>query len=90
MIRNFRHKGLKLLYETGSGRLLRPAVVQKIEDVLSVLDVASSLDGLQLPGMHSLKGRRRGEWAVTITANWRIVFRLCDGHVCDVGYEDYH
>ncbi|HYW51931.1 MAG TPA: type II toxin-antitoxin system RelE/ParE family toxin [Gemmatimonadaceae bacterium] len=90
MIRNFRHKGLKLLYDTGSGRLLAPTVVPKLEDLLSVLDVATSLDDLHLPGLHPLKGRRRGERAVTITANWRLVFRLCDGHVCDVDYEDYH
>ena len=90
MIRNFRHKGLKRLYETGSGRLLAAAVVPKIEDVLSVLDVATSLDDLHLRGLHPLQGQRRGEWAVTITANWRLVFRLVDGHVVDVGYEDYH
>ena len=90
MSRHFRHKGLKLLYETGSGRLLPPAVVSKIEDIFSVLDVATSLDDLHLPGLHPLKGRRRGEWAVAVTANWRLVFRLCDGHVCDVAYEDYH
>jgi proteic killer suppression protein len=90
MIRNFRHKGLKRLYETGNGRLLPPAVVPKIEDVLSALDVATSVEDLHLPGLHPLQGRRRGEWAVTITANWRLVFRLCDGHVVDVGYEDYH
>lgn len=90
MIQNFRHKDLKLLYETGSSRLLPPAVVHRIEDVLSVLDVLTTLDGVRLPGLHPLKGSRRGEWAVTITGNWRITFRLCDGHVCDVGYEDYH
>ncbi|MDZ7632848.1 MAG: type II toxin-antitoxin system RelE/ParE family toxin [Gemmatimonadaceae bacterium] len=81
---------MKRLYETGSGRLLPAAVVPKIEDVLSVLDVATSLDDLHLAGLHPLQGRRRGEWAVTITANWRLVVRLLDGHVVDVGYEDYH
>jgi toxin HigB-1 len=90
MIRNFKHKGLKLLYETGSGKLLPTAVGPKLEDVLTVLDVTTSMSGLKLPGLHPLKGLRKGEWGVTITANWRVVFTLRDGHVCDVGYEDYH
>lgn len=90
MIQSFRHEGLKLLYETGSGRLLPTAVVPKIEDVLTVLDVATSMAGLTLPGLHPLQWSRKGEWGVTITANWRIVFTVRDGHVCDVGYEDYH
>ncbi len=90
MIQNFRHKGLKLLYEAGSGRLLPAAVIAKIEDVLSILDVTTSMTGLKLPGLHPLKGARKGEWGLTVTGNWRIVFSLRDGHVCDVGFEDYH
>ena len=61
-----------------------------MEDILTVLDVTTSMVGLRLPGLHPLKGARKGEWGITITANWRIVFRLRDGHVADVGYEDYH
>ena len=90
MIQNFRHKGLRLLYETGSGKLLTAAVVPKIEEVLTVLDVTTSMPGLKLPGLHRLHGDRKGEWGITITRNWRIVFTLKNGHVCDVGYEDYH
>jgi toxin HigB-1 len=90
MIQNFTHKGLKLLYETGSGKLLPVAVVPKIEDVLTVLDVTASMTGLKLPGLHRLQGNRKGEWGITITRTWRIVFTLRNGHVCDVGYEDYH
>ena len=33
---------------------------------------------------------RAGFWAVTVRANWRIVFRFEDGHVLDVDYLDYH
>ena len=90
MIQNFRHKGLRQLYETGKTRLLDKAVIPKVEDILTVLDVTTSMAGLRLAGLHPLKGARKGEWGITITANWRIVFRLRDGHVVDVGYEDYH
>jgi len=90
MIQNFKHKGLDQLYHTGKSRLLEKAVVPKINDVLTILDVTTSMTRLKLPGLHPLQGKRKGEWGVTITANWRIVFTLRDGHVCDVGYEDYH
>ncbi|MBC7841789.1 MAG: type II toxin-antitoxin system RelE/ParE family toxin [Gemmatimonadaceae bacterium] len=90
MIQNFKHKGLKQLYEMGKTKLLDKAVVPKIEAVLTVLDVTTSMVGLNLPGLHPLQGKRKGEWGITITANWRIVFKLSDGHVCDVAYEDYH
>lgn len=90
MIQNFRHKGLRQLYETGKTRLLDKAVIPKVEDILTVLDVTTSMAGLRLAGLHPFKGARKGEWGITITANWRIVFRLRDGHVVDVGYEDYH
>ena len=41
-------------------------------------------------GLHRLSGDRAGYWAVTVSANWRIVFRFQDGDVCDVDLIDYH
>ena len=36
------------------------------------------------------EGELAGFWAVTVRANWRIVFRFEDGHAVDVDYLDYH
>ncbi len=41
-------------------------------------------------GLHRLTGDRAGYWAVTVSANWRIVFRFQEGDVCDVDLIDYH
>lgn len=41
-------------------------------------------------GLHRLTGDRSGLWAVTVSANWRIVFRFEDGDVYDVNLIDYH
>ena len=41
-------------------------------------------------GSHALKGDRRGQYAVTITRNWRITFRWLGEDAIDVGFEDYH
>jgi proteic killer suppression protein len=40
--------------------------------------------------LHPLKGNRRGVWAVTVRANWRVTFRFADGDAYDVDLEDYH
>lgn len=47
---------------------------------------------MDLPGfrLHALKGERRGYWAVTVRANWRVVFLFADGDALDVDYVDYH
>ncbi len=90
MIRSFRHKGLKLLYETGSRRKVPPARAEQLENVLSVLDVATSMTAIRLPGLHPLQGDRRGHWSVVINGNWRVVFRFDAGDVFDVDFIDYH
>jgi toxin HigB-1 len=47
---------------------------------------------MNLPGLrlHPLKGSLAGCWSVTISANWRIVFRFEDGDATDVDLIDYH
>ncbi len=46
---------------------------------------------MDLPGfrLHPLKGASKGFWAVTVRANWRVIFRF-DGGAEDVDYVDYH
>jgi proteic killer suppression protein len=92
VIRNFRHKGLKRLFEEGERKGIRPDLVDKVENVLFVLNRARTPDDMNLPGFrpHPLKGERKGFWAVTVRANWRVVFRLDGGHAADVDLLDYH
>jgi len=47
---------------------------------------------MDLPGfrLHPLKGELKGFWAVTVHANWRVVFRFAEGDALDVNYIDYH
>ena len=92
MIRSFRHRGLKRLYEKGDRRQLPPESVEKMERILARLDEADEVSKMDLPGyrLHPLKGTLTGFWAVTVRANWRIIFRFTDGHAHDVDYVDYH
>jgi proteic killer suppression protein len=41
-------------------------------------------------GVHQLKGREKGFLAVTVRANWRVIFRFADHDAFDVDYVDYH
>ena len=92
MIRSFRHKGLKRLHEDDDARGLNAGHVEKLRRVLGRLDIARVPQDLDLPGyrLHPLKGDLKGFWAVTVQANWRVVFRLENWQVFDVDYTDYH
>ena len=92
MLTRFRHGGLARLFRDGDGRRVSPALVQKLERVLFLLDAATSPNDLALPGLdlHPLKGDRAGYWAVKVSANWRVVFRFEDGDAVDVDLVDYH
>jgi len=47
---------------------------------------------MDLPGsrLHPLKGDLKGLWAVTVRANWRVIFRMAEGDALDLDYVDYH
>ena len=92
MIRTFKHRGLKRLYERGDRSQVRSNRLERIEDILARLDVATVPSDLDLPGygLHSLKGKLKGFWAVKVSGNWRIVFRFQDGDALNVNFIDYH
>ena len=92
MIVSFRHKGLKLLFEKGDRRRVLAEHVGKIERILARLEEASEISHMDLPGfrLHPLRGDLAGHWSVTVSANWRIVFRFEGGHASDVDLIDYH
>lgn len=92
MIQSFKHKGLKLLFEKDNHSKVSAQDVQKLENILAILQRASKPDDMALPGfhLHPLKGRRKGLWAVTVRANWRVVFKIKDGDAYEVDLTDYH
>lgn len=92
MIRSIRHKGLKRLHEDNDPRGLMPEHVVKLRDILARLDAARTVTDMDMPGfrLHPLKGGFKGLWAVTVRANWRVIFRFADPDAFDVDYVDYH
>lgn len=92
MIESFSHKGLRQLFEDDTPRGVNAEHVRKLKQILAVLQAAETIDALRLPtfGLHPLKGELKGFWAVTVRANWRVIFRFEDGNAFDVDLVDYH
>jgi proteic killer suppression protein len=92
VIRSFKHRGLKRLYEQGDRSGIRSDLLATVERILTVLDSAGAPHALDLPRyhLHPLKGDLKGWWSVTVRANWRIVFRFERTDAFDVQLIDYH
>ncbi|WP_338527013.1 type II toxin-antitoxin system RelE/ParE family toxin [Pseudomonas batumici] len=92
MIRRFRHKGLKVLHQRGDTSGVRADHVARLCRLLASLDVAQTPQDMDRPGnrLHPLKGPYVGYWSVSVSGNWRVVFRFDGTDADQVDYLDYH
>jgi proteic killer suppression protein len=92
VIQNFRSRPLKRFLERGAESRIRADHRTTVRDILARLSAASGPEDMNLPGfgLHALRGEYRGFWAVTVRANWRVIFRFEGEHAVDVDYLDYH
>jgi len=91
----FRDKGLRQLYEGGRARGVPPAMADKLRKLLFAMDTSETLQQLErFPGwkLHPLKGELKGFWSLTVTGNWRLIFRYdqeTNGAI-EIDLIDYH
>jgi toxin HigB-1 len=73
MIRSFKHRGLKRLYERGDRSGIRRDLLETVERILTVLDSATTPQALDVPTyrLYPLKSDLKGLWAVKVPANRR-------------------
>lgn len=92
MILSFRHKGLEVYFNTGRMSGIQPIHANRLRELLTVLNVATSPKDLAKPSwrLHGLQGDRAGFYAVTVQANWRLAFRFEGQDVELLDYLDYH
>ena len=92
MIKSFRHKGLRELFETGRSKRVEGDLRKRLVIQLDQLNQAAQPNDMDLPGyvLHPLKWHKPVRWAVTVRQNWRLTFRFEDGDAVDVDLEDYH
>lgn len=92
MIKSWKHKGLRDFFESGITKGIQSKHVKKLRIQLAVLSAAMEPKDLNLPGynFHALLGKRKGEYSITVNANWRITFQFEGRNAILVNYEDYH
>ena len=92
MIKSFRHKGLRTLFETGKATGVQSGHARKLRMRMAALDTAQAIEDIDLPGfqLHGLKGDRAGQWSISVNGNWRVTFEFRDGNAYVLDYEDHH
>ena len=92
MIKSFKHKGLKLFFQSGKVSGIQVKHAKKLRLQLAAIDSAQMTDDIDIPGfsLHPLKGVRTGIWSIAVNGNWRITFEFQDGNAYILNYEDYH
>ena len=92
MIKSFRHKGLRKVFETGSTSGVQASHAKRLRMQLAALDTSQTIADMNVPGfaLHPLKGEMRGRWSISVSGNWRLTFEFKDGNAYVLDYEDYH
>ena len=90
MIRSFKHKGLKALFDTGESANVRPDLQARALRRLDALDRADALNDLNVPGFdfHHLRGRPR-RYSLHVNGPWCLTFEWVDGEALRVNLEQY-
>ncbi|HQP44545.1 MAG TPA: type II toxin-antitoxin system RelE/ParE family toxin [Thermoanaerobaculales bacterium] len=92
VIRTWRHKGLKELFEKGRSRRVRPDLQARVLLMLDALDAATMPSDLWIPGFdfHQLRGFRPPRYSIHVNGPWCITFEIREGDALRVDLEQYH
>ncbi len=92
MIRSIKHKGLRKFHEEDDASKIDRRHRNRLILILTALQAAREVEDMRFPGsdLHSLKGKLKGFWSVSVSGNWRVIFRFEQGDMYEVDYMDYH
>ena len=92
MIKSFQHKGLEDFFYTGKKKGIKPEHADRLERILDRLNAANVIKDMNYPGsnLHKLTGDKKGQHAVKVSGNWRVLFGFSGGNAYVVNYDDYH
>ena len=92
MILSFRHKGLEKFFISGSKAGIQDTHAPKLARILYRLNSTKEPNDMNIPGwdLHALAGNLKNHWSVKVNGNWRVTFKIENGHAEIVDYQDYH
>jgi len=93
VIKTFADKHTQELFETGKSKRMPPDLIKRAIRRLEYVALATCLKDLEVPPsnrLHPLKGRRKGQYSISVNDQWRICFRFIDEDAYDVEITDYH
>ena len=92
MIGSIKHKGLSALYYDDQTKGLKQSLVKRLRQILALLATAQDIEDMNIPGLklHPLKGDLAALFSVSVSGNWRVVFRFENGEATDIDLIDYH
>jgi proteic killer suppression protein len=92
MIKSFRNKALKELFESGTTAGINEKYHQRVRVRLDTIHSASNVKALDIPGwsFHPLKKEQAGRYAIAVSGPWRLTFEFKDGDAYRVDFEQYH
>jgi len=92
MIKSFQHKGLEAFFRTGNKARIQAHHAGRLRTMLFALDSAVKPTDMNAPGwrLHALTGKLKGYWSVSVSGNWRLIFRFQGPDAELVDYLDDH
>lgn len=94
MIISIRNRQLKALHKKRTVRRIPPTSLKRLKAILAFLDSVEGPAELRRHALswqvHPLKGKYKGYYAISVSGNWRIIFRFEGEDVADLDYLDYH
>jgi len=93
MIKTFADKETQQVFVRGKSKNIPPDLMRRAIRRLEYINLATIINDLRVPPsnrLHGLKGERKGQYSISINAQWRICFRFVDGDAFDVEIVDYH
>jgi toxin HigB-1 len=92
MIKSYRHKGLKELFEYGETAAINAKYHKRLRLQLDTIHAATDLSQIDMPGwaLHPLRGRMAGRHSITVGGPWRLTFEFREGDAYRLDFEQYH
>lgn len=93
MIRSYKDKLTRSIDDGRVRKGFPPDLVRRAQQLLTVLNAATSLEDLRSPPgnrLEKLSGDREGQHSVRVNKQWRICFVWTDAGPDDVEITDYH